>query len=94
MHFPNVDGHTLIIPKKHYDNYLDLPDDLLLEINKYAKEYGQFLLEKLNKESLTITNNFGTMQAIKHYHLHLLPNYGIEKKCKYKKEEIAKLLGV
>ncbi len=73
--YPDADGHTLIIPKKHYNNFLDLPDDLLLHINKYAKIYGKLLMEKLNKTSLTILNNYGDAQFIKHYHLHLLPNY-------------------
>lgn len=92
--YPNVDGHTLIIPKKHYATFLDIPEEIVLHIHKLAKEYGMMLLEKLGKESLTISNNYGTMQAIKHYHLHLLPNYGVEKKAMSDKEEIAKILGV
>ncbi len=72
--YPDSDGHTLIIPKKHYNSFLDLPDDLLLHINKYAKIFGEVLLNKLNKQSLTILTNYGDEQVIKHYHLHLLPN--------------------
>ena len=37
--YPNVDGHTLVIPKEHYDTLMDIPDDLLIHINKIAKKY-------------------------------------------------------
>ncbi len=83
--FPDADGHTLIIPKKHYDNFHDLPDDLLVHIHNYAKIYGDILMKKLNKESLTILNNYGKAQVIKHYHLHLIPNFK-EKPTKTKEE--------
>ncbi len=73
--FPDAEGHTLIIPKKHYDNYHDLPNNLLIHINHYAKIYGDILMKKLEKHSLTLLNNYGEAQVIKHYHLHLLPNF-------------------
>ncbi|MBE6139987.1 MAG: HIT domain-containing protein [Firmicutes bacterium] len=92
--FPNVDGHSLIIPKQHYETFLDIPDDLLIHIHKKAQEWGLILLKKLEKKSLTLLNNYGEAQAIKHYHLHLLPNYGIDKKALHSKDEIAQKLGV
>ncbi|MEG1150167.1 MAG: HIT domain-containing protein [Bacilli bacterium] len=74
--FPNVDGHCLIIPKVHYENFLEIPDSLLLHINNIAKTYTPLLMKKLNCDALTILVNYGDSQKIKHYHLHLLPNYG------------------
>lgn len=74
--YPNVDGHTLIIPKKHYDTFKDIPVDLLNHINEIAKKYTDILMEKLNAKELTIVVNYGTAQKIKHYHMHLIPNYG------------------
>ena len=74
--YPNVDGHTLIIPKKHYDTFKDIPADLLNHINEIAKKYTDILMEKLNAKELTIVVNYGTAQKIKHYHMHLIPNYG------------------
>ncbi len=89
--YPDVDGHTLIIPKVHYEDYQEIPDDVLLHINKIAKKYGTELMQKLNKESLTMLVNYGIDQKIKHYHLHLLPNF-INKDEKHSKEEIIKIL--
>ncbi len=75
--YPNVDGHTLIIPKKHYDTFMDLPDDLVVHINKIAKEYTNIIMDKLNVKELSVHINYGNSQKIKHYHMHLLPNYGL-----------------
>ena len=74
--YPNVDGHTLIIPKKHYDSLMDLPDDLIIHINMVAKKYINHLMEKLNTKELSVCVNYGNSQKIKHYHMHLLPNHG------------------
>ena len=74
--YPEVDGHTLVIPKKHYEDLQVLPDEVLLHINSVAKDMTNKLLTKLDLKSLTWIINYGQRQAIKHYHLHLLPNYG------------------
>jgi histidine triad (HIT) family protein len=74
--YPNVSGHTLIIPKKHYTDYSEIPDDLLIHINKVANELVNPLMEKFNRDCLTFCVNYGSSQVIKHYHLHLLPGYG------------------
>ncbi len=89
--FPDVDGHILIIPKTHYEDYQQIPDDVLLHIHKIAQKYGLILMEKLKKESLTLLVNYGLDQKIKHYHLHLLPNF-INKDPLHSKEEIEKIL--
>jgi diadenosine tetraphosphate (Ap4A) HIT family hydrolase len=33
-------------------------------------------MERLNAKELTVVVNYGTAQKIKHYHMHLLPNFG------------------
>ena len=75
--YPNVDGHTLIIPKQHYDTFMDLPDELVTHINKVAKKYTNHIMERLNAKELSVHINYGNSQKIKHYHMHLLPNFGL-----------------
>ncbi len=75
--YPNVDGHTLIIPKKHYDSLMDIPDDLVIHINNVAKKYINHIMERLNAKELSVCINYGNSQKIKHYHMHLLPNHGL-----------------
>ena len=82
--YPNVDGHTLIIPKKHYDTFMDIPDDLLIHINEISKRYTNHIMEKLNAKELSVVVNYGNAQKIKHYHMHLIPNHGLLPECDVK----------
>ena len=70
---PHGNGHTLIIPKKHYKDFTQLPNELLLHINEVAKEIVNLLTNKLNAKGFSITTNYLEMQEIKHYHLHIIP---------------------
>ncbi len=89
--YPDVDGHLLVIPKTHYADFQHVPDDVLLHINKVAKKMVPMLMEKLHKDALTMLVNYGEDQKIKHYHLHLLPEF-IHKGTKHTREEIVAIL--
>ena len=70
---PIVDGHMLIIPKKHYTDYIELDNEITTHIYDIAKKMGNLIIEKLDKKSVTLLVNYGDDQQVKHYHLHLLP---------------------
>lgn len=72
---PDSDGHTLIIPKKHFTNLDDIDQNTLNHINKISKEIKKMLEEKLGCVGLSLLQNNGSCQEIKHYHLHLKPYY-------------------
>lgn len=72
---PVVDGHSLIIPKKHVTDFTELDDELLCHINKVAKEMSAKLMNKLGSKALSLCVNYGESQVVKHFHLHLLPDY-------------------
>lgn len=73
---PIRDGHSLVIPKKHFTDFIELDDDTTKHIFNVAKKMTNTLMEKLNAKSVTLLVNYGEDQKVKHYHLHLLPNYG------------------
>lgn len=73
--YPNTDGHTLVIPKKHYEDIYETPEDELKNIFNKGKDEALKLMKNLNKDSLTFLINYGNDQVIKHLHLHLLPNF-------------------
>lgn len=85
--YPDTDGHTLVIPKKHYEDIYSIDPEMFLKIFTTGKEKAQTLMNKLDKSSLTFLINYGDAQAIKHFHLHLLPDF-MHKEHKYSKEEI------
>ena len=72
---PDSDGHTLIIPKKHYTDIDDIDLNTLNHINKISKKVKKLLEEKLECEGMSLLQNNGLVQEIKHYHLHLKPYY-------------------
>lgn len=70
---PQCDGHTLIIPKEHYDDYTSIPADVLAHIFKKAEILGDALTQKLKSKGYRLIINYGDQQEIKHFHLHILP---------------------
>ena len=90
---PKRPGHLLIIPKKHYTTLLDLDDDILVTINNTAKSFIQKMFLKYPKiKSVVSIVNYGEEQKVKHYHLHLIPDYGEEEIQGVSQEEFCRLL--
>ncbi len=72
---PIAKGHSLVIPKKHYTNILDIDKETLNKIDEVIKElYPRF--KNIGAEGLTRMQNNELGQDIKHYHMHLIPRYG------------------
>lgn len=76
---PISKGHSLIIPKKHYTNLMDMEPELLREIDEVIKELYPKFKEKLGAEGLTRMQNNELGQEVKHYHMHLIPRYKNDK---------------
>lgn len=72
---PRSNGHSLIIPKKHYKDLFDIDNDTLMHIFEVAKNISNLLEEKLNCEGITMEENNGISQEVKHFHLHVIPKY-------------------
>jgi len=72
---PDSDGHTLIIPKKHFQDLDDIDLETLNHINKVSKDIKKLLEKKLGCIGFSLLQNNGSAQEVKHYHLHLKPYY-------------------
>ncbi len=72
---PSCNGHTLIVPKNHYKDIDDIDDVTLSHIMRIAKNIKKLLEERLNIDGLTLIQNNGDVQEVKHFHLHLKPFY-------------------
>lgn len=75
---PTTNGDSLLVPKDHYVTYDEIPDDLLLHMRDVIKKIEAIDKEKLGAEGLTLINNNGMGQEIKHFHIHLMPRYEME----------------
>ena len=70
-------GHTLIIPKEHHKDLLDMPDNLLAEITKTAKKVAKAVIKATGADGFNIGQNNGKAagQAVMHFHLHIIPRF-------------------
>ena len=72
---PITNGHVLLVPKTHYATLFDLPEEMIMKIYKAVTKINDKLKDKLDMEGLTLIQNNGLGQDVKHYHLHLVPRY-------------------
>lgn len=70
-------GHALILPKEHYADLWDLPEELAAESMKLARKMSAKMKESLQCDGFNLVQNNGYAagQTIFHYHLHLIPRY-------------------
>lgn len=70
-------GHTLVIPKAHYQNFLDLPDELWKEMGRVSRRVAQALQTTLYAQGFNLgMNNYEAAgQVVFHAHLHIIPRY-------------------
>lgn len=85
---PSTNGDMLVVPKNHIENVYDIDDELLLHIHKVIKDLYDMLKEKLSCEGLTLVQNNGHGQDIKHYHVHVTPRYTNDKVSTNKNTDI------
>ena len=81
--FPNTDGFSVVITKKHYPSYaFDLPDLVLKDLICAAKKVGKLIDKKLPDVGRTglIFEGFG----VDHIHAKLFPMHGTADMKKWK----------
>lgn len=72
-----TNGHTLVIPKKHFKNFLEVDDDTLAHMIKVTKDIANKIVVKLNANGVNILTNANEVagQTVMHFHLHIIPRY-------------------
>lgn len=69
-------GHALVVPKKHYDNFLATPQEVMHKVMDIAQRIGQVEI-KLGAEGVNILTNCyeAAGQSVPHFHVHVIPRY-------------------
>ena len=75
---PVAYGHTLVVPKKHFQNMEEIPQAELNKVMSTVKRIGQAIKEKLGAPSYNIgeNNDREAGQIIPHIHFHVIPRFG------------------
>lgn len=68
-------GHTLLIPKGHYETLLDLPADVAARFLPVAQRIGKALMAATAATGFNcLQNNFAAAgQIVFHSHIHIIP---------------------
>lgn len=90
-----VYGHTLIIPKQHYQDIYDIPEDILAKLSIVAKKLGNRYKEKIWATWINILHASwkDAQQSVFHFHIHLFPRFendGLDTRPKLPKIEVDK----
>lgn len=75
---PISDGHTLIISKKHYQNFSSCPDEVLSSMSLLSKQVANKLFNSsLKPWGMNYLSNENAIagQVINHFHIHVIPKY-------------------
>lgn len=70
-------GHTLIIPKEHYENIFDAPEAVFEKMATGTKKMALALKIGLNADNINIGMNNGPFagQLVPHAHIHVMPRH-------------------
>jgi len=70
-------GHTLIIPKQHFVDVFDVPDELLGKIYTSTKRIAKAVKKVVEADGISIVQQNGSAagQDIFHFHVHVIPRF-------------------
>ena len=74
---PATKGHALILPKDHYANLYELPEEEAKDVIVLAKKMAAKMTEKLGCDGFNLVQNNGEVagQTVHHFHMHVIPRY-------------------
>ena len=74
---PANKGHCLVVPKKHYETLLEIPDEDLAALIKATKKITKALTLSIGNGSYNIIMNNGKIagQLVAHAHIHIIPRF-------------------
>ena len=70
-------GHTLVVPKKHCDNFLSFTSDELNYLIKGLQHISRAVKESVKADGFNIVVNNGKAagQTVFHFHFHIIPRF-------------------
>lgn len=71
----DVDGHILVIPKKHFRNILDCDFETLSAVAHTVKIVSNHLTETCGYDGVNLLNasDESAGQSVQHFHIHIIP---------------------
>ncbi len=72
---PISDGHTLVVPKRHYERLHEMPPSEVMELFGKVRELNDIIATKMSAQGAHISINDGRAahQIVPHIHVHIIP---------------------
>ncbi|HEX4595230.1 MAG TPA: HIT family protein [Bryobacteraceae bacterium] len=70
---PLFPGHTLLIPKDHYETLADLPAEMLGSFFQNVQSLARAVEKGMHAEGSFVAINNRVSQSVPHLHLHIVP---------------------
>ena len=72
-----TNGHTLVVPKTHYQNILDVDKEVLSHLIKVTKKLTNQIITNLDAKGANVLTNANEVagQTVMHFHIHIIPRY-------------------
>jgi len=72
---PVSDGHTLVIPKQHFEKLHDCPAELLGRVGSRLGKIAKAVAAGMNSDGYNVLCNNGRSagQLVEHLHFHIIP---------------------
>lgn len=74
-HDPFNEGHTLILPKRHFRYVDEFDSETAIAVMKASQLLSKALKNIFNPDGITVCQNGGTIDELSHYHMHIVPRY-------------------
>lgn len=74
---PRNPGHTLVVPKKHYETIMEMPENEAAELFKTVKKMAVAVKRGMKADGISIgqSNERAAGQVIPHVHFHVIPRF-------------------
>ena len=81
---PINEGHTLVIPRNHYENIYEIPEEEVAHLFRIVKKVAYAVKKGVSAEGISIVQNNerAAGQIVFHLHVHIIPRYGEAMSCR------------
>ncbi len=75
--YPTNTGHTLVVPREHWENICEIPEKVLADVFSVVKRVSVAVKETVGAEGISILqlNGRAAGQSVMHFHVHVIPRH-------------------
>jgi histidine triad (HIT) family protein len=74
---PVNDGHTLVVPREHWENIYEIPEKTLAEMAPVIKRVSAAVKKTVGADGISVLqlNGRAAGQMVMHFHVHIIPRF-------------------